>query len=159
MSPAWDPKGNDPPPPLVKFKAVWDTGATNSMITQAVIDACGLKPVSTTTVSHALGDTEDVEVFLVNIGLPNGVGIPVLRVAKAVLKYGDILIGMDIITAGDFAVTNRGGFTKFSFRIPPQADIDFFAEEKKNNLLQSHPTPSNVTRQKNREQRRKGKRK
>ena len=41
----------------------------------------------------------------------------------------EVLIGMDIINRGDFAVTNRDGRTKFSFRIPSQADIDFVAED------------------------------
>ena len=106
------------------------------MVTQAVVDACGLIPISTTTISHAQGTTEDVEVFLVNIGLPNRVMIPGIRVAKVVLSGADVLIGMDIIGRGDFAVTNRGGRTKFSFRIPSQADIDFVAEDTRNNLLE-----------------------
>ena len=46
----------------------------------------------------------------------------------------DILIGMDIIGVGDFAVTNRDGKTKFSFRLPSRADIDFVVEDKKSDL-------------------------
>lgn len=40
----------------------------------------------------------------------------------------DILIGMDIITLGDFAVTNYEGVTKLSFRVPSQRHIDFVEE-------------------------------
>ncbi len=86
-------------------------------------------PIGATAISHAQGTTQDVEVFLVNIGLPSGVEISGLRVAKVVLRDADVLIGMDIINHGDFAVTNRDGRTKFSFRIPSQADIDFVAED------------------------------
>jgi len=32
---------------------------------------------------------------------------------------------MDIITQGDFAVTNHNGVTKFSFRTPSMEHIDF----------------------------------
>lgn len=31
-------------PQFHKFQALWDTGATASVITQKVVDACGLKP-------------------------------------------------------------------------------------------------------------------
>jgi predicted aspartyl protease len=154
VSKAWDPNGDELPPAMEQFTAVWDTGATNSMITQAVVDKCGLVPISTTTIAHALGTTSDVEVFLVNIRLPNKVGFPGLRVAKAVLSQGDVLIGMDIINQGDFAVTNVGGSTKFSFRIPSQADIDFVAED---NVLLTQSTPSRAERRrKQKEDRRRG---
>jgi hypothetical protein len=32
---------------------------------------------------------------------------------------------MDIIAKGDFAITGKSGNTKFSFRMPSIADIDF----------------------------------
>jgi len=37
---------------------------------------------------------------------------------------------MDIISQGDFTVTNYGGTTKFSFRIPSQKHIDFFEQHQ-----------------------------
>lgn len=37
----------------------------------------------------------------------------------------DLIIGMDIITQGDFSITNLGGRTIFSFRIPSQHSIDY----------------------------------
>ncbi len=40
----------------------------------------------------------------------------------------DVLIGMDIITQGDVAITNLGGNTVFSFRIPSQKQVDFVQE-------------------------------
>ncbi len=39
-----------------------------------------------------------------------------------------MLIGMDIISRGDFAVTNKDGKTTFSFRLPSVAKIDFVKE-------------------------------
>src|SRR3972149_10734968 len=39
----------------------------------------------------------------------------------------DILIGMDLITLGDFAITNKDGQTMFSFRHPSLGHIDFEA--------------------------------
>lgn len=40
----------------------------------------------------------------------------------------DILIGMNVINFGDFAITNPGGNTQFSFRVPGHGDIDFVRE-------------------------------
>lgn len=37
----------------------------------------------------------------------------------------DVLIGMDIISNGDFAISNYEGRTQFSFRIPSQEHIEY----------------------------------
>ena len=109
------------------FQAIWDTGATSSCITQAVVDAISLKPTGMTTV-HGVQGVAVVETYLVNIALPNGVEFANVQVTKGILPGGadgDLLIGMDIIAAGDFAVTNKGGQTVFSFQTPSRQHIDF----------------------------------
>jgi uncharacterized protein YecA (UPF0149 family) len=40
----------------------------------------------------------------------------------------DVLIGMDIITLGDFSVTNFQGNTCMSFRVPSLHQIDYVEE-------------------------------
>jgi len=79
--------------------------------------------------------TQFVETYLVNIYPPNSVVFSGLRVSKGKLSGADILIGMDIISRGDFAVTHKGGDTKFTFRIPSQADIDFAKETRAKNAM------------------------
>ena len=37
----------------------------------------------------------------------------------------DVLIGMDVITSGDFAVSNHNGKTVFSFRVPSVETTDY----------------------------------
>lgn len=37
----------------------------------------------------------------------------------------DVLIGMDIINQGDFAITNQNDKTMLSFRMPSRESIDF----------------------------------
>ncbi len=37
----------------------------------------------------------------------------------------DVLIGMDIISNGDFAVSNYDGKTYFSFRLPSQEHVEY----------------------------------
>lgn len=109
------------------FSAICDTGATNSAISQKVVDACKLSPTGITRVQGVHG-VKEVETYLVNISLPSNVTIANVRVTKGDLGNDDILIGMDVISRGDFAVTDHGGITKFSFRIPSMEHIDFVTE-------------------------------
>jgi hypothetical protein len=120
---AFDPQQPPKQSPQV-FKAIWDTGATNSVITEKVIGQCGLKATGMTKVRTAQ-DEVTTETFLVGIFLPNGVVVPDVRVSKLPIRDADVLIGMDIIGAGDFAVTNKDGKTVFSFRMPSTQCIDF----------------------------------
>ena len=110
--------------------ALWDTGATHSAITQKVVDACGLEHDGLVQEAHhAYGTATNVEKFYVNFVLPNKVEITSIPVTLGQFPGADILIGMDVINMGDFAVTNKDGKTKFSFRIPSIADIDFVVED------------------------------
>lgn len=121
---------------FVKFKALWDTGAEKSVITKRVADALGLSATGQINVCHANGTTV-VNTYFVSIGLPNRVVFPLLCVSEGVLSGFDVLIGMDIISRGDFAITCSHGVTKFTFQYPSTHDFDFVAENK---LL--HHTPA-----------------
>lgn len=114
----------DPHHPLIDFTAIWDTGATCSVISQKVVDACGLKPIGMTRV-QGVNSVSLSEVFLVNIRLLHGMGIPHVRVTKGDLGDVDVLIGMDIIKHGDFAVYPKDGKTFFTFRFPAKGNLDF----------------------------------
>lgn len=156
VSEAWDPKGTAPQPTLHSFRCLWDTGATHSMISEDVTKACGLTPTGFGDSHHAQGTTKSVPIFLVNIMLPNNVGVVGVPVMQGAFAQFDVLIGMDIITRGDFAVTNLGGKTKFSFRIPSQASINFVTEDQEAAILSRQSSPSQRTRERNR-RKRKGK--
>ena len=110
------------------FQAVWDTGATSSVITPHVVSECGLKPTGRARVNGVFG-TEETDTYLVSVNLPNNYLVSSISVPLGRLGLGvDVLIGMDIISQGDFAITSRYGRTKFSFRCPSRSDIDFVAE-------------------------------
>ncbi len=113
----------NPPPPAVDVNAVWDTGATGSVITQDVINRCGLQPISMTIVGGVHGNKTS-PVYSVNIEIFQ-TGFSHVRVTRGDLGSYGLLIGMDIISKGDFAVTNFGGKTVFSFRCPSEGSIDF----------------------------------
>jgi hypothetical protein len=103
---------------------IWDTGATGSVITQSVVDALGIQPITMTMV-HGVHGTEISPVYLVDFYLPSNVIMRGVNVTLGKLPGVEVLIGMDIINMGDFAVTNPAGKTKMSFRVPSQTDIDF----------------------------------
>ncbi len=108
-----------------QFPGLWDTGASNSVISADVISACGMSPIGLTTVSTANGIVE-TGVYFASLFLPNGVVVPSLRVTEGCLGENlHVLIGMDVIALGDFAVTNLDGKTVFSFQMPSHTKIDF----------------------------------
>lgn len=107
------------------WTALWDTGASKSCISKRIVEYLHLIPVGKTSISTANG-ISDVNTYFVNVGLPNGVMIPNVLVSCADLGDNlDALIGMDIITYGDFSITNFNGRTTFSFRIPSVKEVDF----------------------------------
>lgn len=115
--------------PIVEFTAIWDTGATNTAITPKVIDALGLKPIGVadveTTSGRGLSNT-----YFISISLPNQIEFPHLQVTRAEVTGSDVLIGMDIITEGDFAVTNKVGNSSWSFRKPSIDCINFVKQNE-----------------------------
>ncbi len=130
ISRAFDPsRTKNPPKNPKKFNAIWDTGATASVITRKVAEECGLKSIGIAKVFTAGGEHRS-PVYLISLFLPNKVVIPQLRVTEGVLPGdAEVLIGMDIIGQGDFAVTNKDGKTTFSFRMPSIERIDFVKQK------------------------------
>lgn len=101
------------------FKAIWDTGATHSVITNNVAKAVSLSPTGMIE-SNGVHGKAIVNTFIVDILLPNRVCIPNIRVSEAkLLDNVDVLIGMDIIQLGDFAISNTNKKTIFSYCLPP----------------------------------------
>lgn len=106
--------------------ALWDTGAMSSCISKRYASLLGLEVINIVhmaTASHIV----EAPVYMAHIFLPN---FPVFTYVE-VLEFQDIsdgcdlIIGMDIITQGDLAITNLGGNTFFTFRLPSLQKIDF----------------------------------
>jgi hypothetical protein len=122
-------------PEYCSFRAIWDTGATGCVITSAVVKACDLKPVGQQEVHGAYGGAVIRDTFLVNLVLPNHVPVQNITVVEGDLVGVDVLIGMDVITNGDFAITHADGKTVFTFRIPSCERIDYVKEARQQRLL------------------------
>ena len=106
--------------------ALWDTGATMSAITPEIQNKLKVKPVDKKTIA-GIHSTQEVDVVLITIELPNRVIKKTIKVAVCnMASNSGMLIGMDIISLGDFALSNGNEQTLFSFAVPPFKDkIDF----------------------------------
>ena len=124
VSAAWSRQGDRNAPRSLKCDALWDTGANISCITEDIATALELRPEEYYELFHAQGSLT-VPFYHVDLGLPNGATVEGVLVSQVVLKGCDVIIGMDIINKGDFAVTNRDGITVFSFQMPSALRIDF----------------------------------
>lgn len=112
----------------IKYGGIWDTGATASVISEKVSVELDLDPIGFTDVLTAGGHFKQ-PVYLINLILPNGVGFENLAVTQGNIAGTDLLIGMDVINKGDFAVTNYENQTTFTFRIPSIEKIDFVIQK------------------------------
>jgi predicted aspartyl protease len=107
-------------------QALWDTGANHSCVSARLAQRLGLINVDAFKVVGVAGVFRSF-VHLIDVVLPNAVSIRNVKVTEFIDDNDfDVIIGMDIITCGDFAVSNYGRETVVSFRIPSQAPpIDF----------------------------------
>ena len=110
----------------IDAKCLWDTGATCTAISTDVVTRLNLIAVGRMTI-HTPSGSKDTNVYLVDIALPNNVVIQDVQVCDSEIGAQgiDLLIGMNIISRGDFAVTTSNGRTSFTFRMPSAGRIDF----------------------------------
>lgn len=109
-----------------KAIAVWDTGASNTCISKRIVQSLKIIPIGMSRHNTTSG-TVDCMDYVVDVLLPNGIALKDVRVSDfAGGKNVDVLIGMDIICAGDMSITNALGKTMMSYRIPSSRDrIDY----------------------------------
>ncbi|MFZ4632796.1 MAG: retroviral-like aspartic protease family protein [Saprospiraceae bacterium] len=113
-------------------KALWDTGATQSCISDRLAEELGLEVDGFVDVATAMGIVR-LSVYTIHLVLPSRL---VFNSIQAIgFTYGDddcdLIIGMDIMTQGDLSLTNMEGRTVFSFRIPSLHVVDFEAEHSR----------------------------
>ncbi len=107
-----------------RLSAQWDTGANGTVLSKKLVQELGLQPLSITE-ARGCGGVYNTGIYYVDLSLPNHVSIPRLQVTDGSFEDVDVLIGMDIISRGDFSVSNYNGKTTFSFRMPSFAELDF----------------------------------
>lgn len=107
--------------PIHQCTAIWDTGATSSMISEQLATALQLKPQGSVKVSGVHG-VEDAKTYTIDLLFGNGFIYEGLQVSEAGNNAGfDVLIGMDVISKGLFIVDganfNRNG-CQIAFALP-----------------------------------------
>ncbi len=112
-----------------EFKGIWDTGATDTVISKRMAEQLGLKPYRITTAATA-SNVIECPVYVVSIFLPLHIFLFNMPVTAMDFPEHDLdfLLGMDIIQKGDFAVTHANCRTKLTFQIPSTHNIDFRRE-------------------------------
>ena len=101
-----------------EFTGIWDTGAQVSAVSPLVAEKLSLSPVDSWEVYGVNGKTL-LPVVLVDLKLPNNHCMDSVYAVVADIGGGDILLGMNVITQGDFLVTNKNGQTELTFVVPP----------------------------------------
>ncbi len=123
----------------ITWAAVWDTGTSDTIISSRIVEMLQLSPLSQKEVIEAIGANEytaendigeNTPRYLVDIYLHAGTakGMIVTALDKDDMIGADIYIGMDIIGQGDFAISNFGGKTQMTFRLPSKEKVDFTQE-------------------------------
>lgn len=100
------------------IRAVFDTGATQTFVSQWLADAIGLEYITSEPVGTPDGDVES-GVYYASLWLPNGIVFPFMRIGDMEGDRDDLLIGMDIIGQSNFSIVYDGTRheTTFSFHL------------------------------------------
>jgi hypothetical protein len=119
-------------PSISETTAIWDTGATCSVISKSLASQMGLIATGKTQITGVNGLTNE-NTYMVNIYLPNKVCVAYVKIAEvpAISGNAEMLIGMDIIGAGDLSIYTENDRTVMSFRFPSVGGQDFVVEAQK----------------------------
>lgn len=122
-------------PSVIVTLGLWDTGASTSMITAAAADLIGLRAKGRTEI-RSVHDSSRVNVYELVLTLGEGqekVSFPLIVTECGPLDNDGstgFLIGMDVISMGDFSLSNHGGKTTLSFRVPSMGGEDYAKESE-----------------------------
>ena len=121
----------------IKARALWDTGASGTVIVPSIAKKMGLIPTDRVKVA-GVNNVSMADVVQVSIGLPNKV---MVKDASAMIceltGEFELLIGMDIISLGDMIICNGDNKTSFSFVMPSFPDKPDWIE-KSNQINNGH---------------------
>ena len=123
-------------------EAVWDTSSEVSMISHRVVDQCQLEPLGPAekdilSVEDEFWEIYDIYPVVMGFSLDglSSDGLIACEVlseksTESVFLYDtEVVIGMDIITLGDLAISHSGSGIVFSYRYPSLGVIDFVGED------------------------------
>lgn len=99
-----------------RTKALWDTGASMSCISEKLVQRMGIVPVDTGMAVSVIGK-KTVSYYIVNAQLAPGMVFRHLKVACLPMMDHDVdfIIGMDMISEGNFNLINSDGKTTLTY--------------------------------------------
>jgi len=106
---------------MMAVNALWDTGSTESLISEKIVKM--IEPILKNKSKYVTRDVViECETYAVSLSLSDEITFRDVLMKKADLsdKNVDIIIGMDIISRGDFEIRNYNNLVEFAFRIPPR---------------------------------------
>ena len=110
--------------------ALWDTGASISAITPVIMNKLKVTPVDKKTIA-GIHSTQTVDIVYITVELPNSVIKKNIEVAVCNIPSNvGMILGMDIILLGDFALSNGNSQTLFSFAAPPFKEKTDFSKRQ-----------------------------
>lgn len=122
-----------------EYVALIDTGATNTCITEKVAKELGLIQTGVEVDNHTAGSqVERSPTYVADIILKASPGTFLSFEKNLVIQIGpssthDVLIGMDILNKGDFALTNKNSKTQATFSYPSSRELDFVPDSNNHN--------------------------
>lgn len=96
-------------------KALWDTGATVTVISELLVQQLGLIPTDFMRVAGYDGKPQLRNVYKIDIIIGDALRFNKLNVIEAPIITTDILIGMDVIAQGDLTFTHNESNTILTF--------------------------------------------
>ena len=116
------------PPQPYWTSGLWDTGSTGCLITADLAERLELKPIDRVIVYHHDGESQEY-VYLIFLYLPSKHFTEVKATAcHTNLATFEFIVGMDVISQGDLAISHANNRTFFSFQLPSAKTIDFTKE-------------------------------
>ena len=106
---------------MMAVNALWDTVSTESLISEKIVKM--IEPILKNKSKYVTRDVViECETYAVSLSLSDEITFRDVLMKKADLsdKNVDIIIGMDIISRGDFEIRNYNNLVEFAFRIPPR---------------------------------------
>lgn len=96
--------------------AMWDTGSEATILSRQLVSQLQPEAFRHGGITGIGGDTSG-NTYLLHVYLPTGDVVTYHEVYEANIDY-DAIIGMDIITLGDFHIDSSKGETSFTFSLP-----------------------------------------
>ena len=114
---------------LIPIKALWDTGSSESVISSELVKKLNLHSIGNAIIGST-GATIKSNIYKLDFVLAGKQHILLDVTESSQLNDSgiDMLIVLDVICLGDFAISTYDGTVCFSFRYPSQGLIDFNAQ-------------------------------